>query len=98
MRHVVDKARATGNDQVLVCERGTSFGYNYLISNMRALAILRETGCPVVFDATHSVQMPSGRGTPPVQSGSSCRYWRGPRWPSGSRGSSWRPTRAPTRP
>jgi 2-dehydro-3-deoxyphosphooctonate aldolase (KDO 8-P synthase) len=54
MRHVVDKARATGNDQVLVCERGTSFGYNYLISNMRALAILRETGCPVVFDATHS--------------------------------------------
>jgi 2-dehydro-3-deoxyphosphooctonate aldolase (KDO 8-P synthase) len=54
MRHVVDKARATGNDQVLVCERGTSFGYNYLILNMRALAILRETGCPVVFDATHS--------------------------------------------
>jgi 2-dehydro-3-deoxyphosphooctonate aldolase (KDO 8-P synthase) len=62
MRHVVDKARATGNDQVLVCERGTSFGYNYLISDMRALAILRETGCPVVFDATHSVQMPGGRG------------------------------------
>lgn len=63
MRHVVDKARVTGNDQVLVCERGTSFGYNYLISDMRALAILRETGCPVVFDATHSVQMPGGRGT-----------------------------------
>ncbi|MCA1851252.1 MAG: 3-deoxy-8-phosphooctulonate synthase, partial [Beggiatoa sp.] len=63
MRHVVDKARATGNEHLLVCERGTSFGYNYLISDMRALAILRETGCPVVFDATHSVQLPGGRGT-----------------------------------
>lgn len=62
MRQVVEKARATGNDQLLVCERGASFGYNYLVSDMRALIILRETGCPVVFDATHSVQLPGGQG------------------------------------
>src|ERR687891_840542 len=61
MRHVVEKAKATGNENILVCERGASFGYNYLISDMRALAILRETGCPVVFDATHSVQLPGGQ-------------------------------------
>ncbi len=60
MKHVVDKARAVGNDQILVCERGASFGYNNLISDMRALSIMRETGCPVVFDATHSVQQPGG--------------------------------------
>lgn len=59
---VVEKAKATGNRQILVCERGASFGYNYLISDMRALMILRETGCPVVFDATHSVQLPGGLG------------------------------------
>jgi 3-deoxy-8-phosphooctulonate synthase len=59
---VVDKARATGNDQILVCERGVSFGYNNLVSDMRALAVMRETGCPVVFDATHSVQLPGGQG------------------------------------
>ena len=62
MRHVVAKARSTGNDQVLVCERGASFGYNNLVSDMRSLAIMRETGCPVVFDATHSVQMPGALG------------------------------------
>ncbi len=62
MRHVVDKARATGNDQIMVCERGVSFGYNNLVSDMRALAVMRETGCPVVFDATHSVQLPGGQG------------------------------------
>ena len=62
MRHVVAKARATGNDQIMVCERGASFGYNNLVSDMRALAIMRDTGCPVVFDATHSVQMPGGLG------------------------------------
>ena len=62
MRHVVAKARATGNEQIMVCERGASFGYNNLVSDMRALAIMRETGCPVVFDATHSVQMPGGLG------------------------------------
>ncbi len=63
MKHVVDKARETGNEQLLVCERGVSFGYNTLISDMRGLAVMRETGCPVVFDATHSVQQPGGRGT-----------------------------------
>lgn len=62
MQHVVDKARATGNEQIMVCERGVSFGYNYLVSDMRALVVMRDTGCPVVFDATHSVQMPGGEG------------------------------------
>lgn len=63
MRQVVDKARAVGNEQLLVCERGVSFGYNNLVSDMRSLAILRETGCPVVYDATHSVQLPGGLGS-----------------------------------
>ncbi len=64
MKNVVDKAAAAGGkDRILVCERGVSFGYNNLISDMRALAIMRETGCPVVFDATHSVQLPGGQGT-----------------------------------
>ena len=62
MRTVVEKARAAGNEQLLVCERGFSFGYNNLVSDMRSLAIMRETGCPVVFDATHSVQLPGGQG------------------------------------
>ena len=63
MKHVADKALATGNTQVMVCERGASFGYNNLVSDMRSLAIMRETGAPVVFDATHSVQLPGGQGT-----------------------------------
>ncbi|MEX2124159.1 MAG: 3-deoxy-8-phosphooctulonate synthase [Woeseia sp.] len=63
MQNVVDKARSTGNRQIMVCERGFSFGYNNLVSDMRSLAILRGTGCPVVFDATHSVQLPGGKGT-----------------------------------
>ncbi len=63
MKNVVDKARDTGNDQIMVCERGVSFGYNTLVSDMRSLAVMRETGCPVVFDATHSVQQPGGLGT-----------------------------------
>ena len=62
MQHVVDKARATGNRQIMVCERGASFGYNTLVSDMRGLAVMRDTGCPVVFDATHSVQQPGGLG------------------------------------
>ncbi|MGA8277562.1 MAG: 3-deoxy-8-phosphooctulonate synthase [Rhodanobacteraceae bacterium] len=62
MRHVVEKARATGNNELMVCERGASFGYNNLVSDMRSLAVMRETGCPVVFDATHSVQLPGGQG------------------------------------
>ncbi|MCW8963502.1 MAG: 3-deoxy-8-phosphooctulonate synthase [Gammaproteobacteria bacterium] len=63
MRNVVDKAKATGNEQIMVCERGASFGYNNLVSDMRSLAVMRETECPVVFDATHSVQLPGGQGT-----------------------------------
>jgi 2-dehydro-3-deoxyphosphooctonate aldolase (KDO 8-P synthase) len=63
MTHVVAKARATGNESIMVCERGATFGYNYLVSDMRALVVMRETGCPVVFDATHSVQLPGGQGT-----------------------------------
>ncbi|MFZ1575691.1 MAG: 3-deoxy-8-phosphooctulonate synthase [Chromatiaceae bacterium] len=62
MKRVVEKARSRGNDQIMVCERGVSFGYNNLVSDMRALAVMRETGCPVVFDATHSVQLPGGQG------------------------------------
>lgn len=62
MNAVVEKARSSGNHQILVCERGFSFGYNNLVSDMRSLAIMRQTGCPVVFDATHSVQMPGGLG------------------------------------
>lgn len=63
MINVVDKAKATGNQQIMVCERGVSFGYNNLVSDMRSLAVMRETGCPVVFDATHSVQLPGGQGS-----------------------------------
>jgi 2-dehydro-3-deoxyphosphooctonate aldolase (KDO 8-P synthase) len=63
MKNVVDKARSTGNQDILVCERGFSFGYNNLVSDMRSLSIMRDTGCPVVFDATHSVQLPGGQGS-----------------------------------
>ena len=62
MRNVVEKARATGNEAIMVCERGFTFGYNNLVADMRSLAIMRECGCPVIFDATHSVQLPGGRG------------------------------------
>ena len=62
MRNVVAKARIAGNDHIMVCERGASFGYNNLVSDMRALTVMRATGCPVVFDATHSVQLPGGQG------------------------------------
>lgn len=63
MKNVSDKALATGNRNIMVCERGASFGYNNLVSDMRSLAVMRETGCPVVFDATHSVQLPGGQGS-----------------------------------
>jgi 2-dehydro-3-deoxyphosphooctonate aldolase (KDO 8-P synthase) len=64
MKNVVDKAKqASGADNILVCERGASFGYNNLVSDMRSLMVMRDTGCPVVFDATHSVQLPGGQGT-----------------------------------
>jgi 2-dehydro-3-deoxyphosphooctonate aldolase (KDO 8-P synthase) len=60
MQHVIAKAKATGNEQIMACERGVSFGYNNLVSDMRSLAIMRETGCPIIYDATHSVQLPGG--------------------------------------
>ena len=63
MGNVVDKARSSGNTDILVCERGFSFGYNNLVSDMRSLAVMRSTGAPVVFDATHSVQLPGGKGS-----------------------------------
>lgn len=63
MKNVSDKALATGNQDIMVCERGASFGYNNLVSDMRSIAVMRDTGCPVVFDATHSVQLPGGQGT-----------------------------------
>jgi 2-dehydro-3-deoxyphosphooctonate aldolase (KDO 8-P synthase) len=63
MQNVVDKAKSTGNEDIMICERGFSFGYNNLVSDMRSLAIMRGTGCPVVFDATHSVQLPGGQGS-----------------------------------
>ncbi len=63
MKPVVEKAKATGNQQIMVCERGASFGYNNLVSDMRSLAVMRNTDCPVVFDATHSVQLPGGQGS-----------------------------------
>jgi 2-dehydro-3-deoxyphosphooctonate aldolase (KDO 8-P synthase) len=63
MQNVVDKAKSTGNENILITERGFSFGYNNLVSDMRSLAVMRQTGCPVVFDATHSVQLPGGQGS-----------------------------------
>jgi 2-dehydro-3-deoxyphosphooctonate aldolase (KDO 8-P synthase) len=63
MQNVVDKAKSTGNEDIMVCERGFSFGYNNLVSDMRSLAVMRNTGCPVVFDATHSVQLPGAKGS-----------------------------------
>ena len=63
MKPVVEKAKSTGNQDIMVCERGASFGYNNLVSDMRSLAVMRDTGCPVVFDATHSVQLPGGQGS-----------------------------------
>ncbi len=63
MQNVAQKAQSTGNRQIMLCERGSSFGYNNLVSDMRSLVMMRETGCPVVFDATHSVQLPGGQGS-----------------------------------
>jgi len=63
MKNVVDKALTTGNKNIMVCDRGVSFGYNNLVSDMRSMAVMRDTGCPVVFDATHSVQLPGGQGS-----------------------------------
>ena len=97
MGQVVEKARSTGNEQLLVCERGASFGYNYLVSDMRALVILRETGCPVVFDATHSVQLPGAQGRQSGGQREFVRPWRGPRWRSVWPEYSWKHILTPTR-
>jgi 2-dehydro-3-deoxyphosphooctonate aldolase (KDO 8-P synthase) len=86
MKHVTEKAKATGNEHIMACERGASFGYNNLVSDMRSLAVMRDTGCPVVFDATHSVQLPGGAGQQAAASANSCRCWRVPRSPSASAG------------
>ena len=82
MKNVVDKARAAngGQDNIMVCERGVSFGYNNLVSDMRSLMVMRDTGCPVVFDATHSVQLPGGQGNVSGGSANSCRCWHARRW------------------
>ena len=93
MKNVVDKARSTGNEQIMVCERGFSFGYNNLVSDMRSLAIMRGTGAPVVFDATHSVQLPGGQGSSSGGQREQSRCWHAPRWPQVSRASSWKLTR-----
>ena len=96
MKNVVDKARnaaqaaGVNEETIMVCERGVSFGYNNLVSDMRSLSIMRETGCPVVFDATHSVQLPGGRARAPAASASSCRCSREPPWRRASPDCSWR--------
>jgi 2-dehydro-3-deoxyphosphooctonate aldolase (KDO 8-P synthase) len=99
MKNVIQKGRDAAarkglhEDSFMACERGASFGYNNLVSDMRSLAIMRETGAPVVFDATHSVQLPGGQGTSSAASASSCRCCRARRSPSASRACSWKPTR-----
>ena len=91
MVNVVAKAReASGRDNILVCERGASFGYHNLVSDMRSLAIMRGTGCPVVFDATHSVQLPGGQGTSSADNANSFRSWPARRWPPGLPAYSWK--------
>ena len=95
MKQVAAKIAQTGNDNILLCERGASFGYNTLVSDMRSLPILAQTGYPVVFDATHSVQQPGGQGATTGASASSCRCWRARRSPSASPPCSWRRTRIP---
>ena len=98
MAKVVEKVRATGNNNILVCERGFSFGYNNLVTDMRGLAVMRDTGCPVVFDATHSVQLPGGQGDSSGGQRRSSRSWRAPRSAPAWRASSWKPIRIRTKP
>ena len=92
MKNVVDKAKeASGADNIMVCERGASFGYNNLVSDMRSLMVMRETGCPVVFDATHSVQLPGGQGTASGGQREFVPVLARAAVASGIAGSSWRP-------
>jgi 2-dehydro-3-deoxyphosphooctonate aldolase (KDO 8-P synthase) len=91
MKNVVDKAReVSGEDNIMVCERGVSFGYNNLVSDMRSLAVMRNTGCPVVFDARIRCNCPADRGLRAVASGNSCRYWRARQSQRGWPGCLWR--------
>jgi len=96
MQNVVDKARSTGNAQIMVCERGFSFGYNNLVSDMRSLAVMRATGVRWCSMQRTRCSCPAARATPPAGSGNSCRCWRVPRWPPAWRAFSWR--RIPTPP
>ena len=90
MRNVVEKILSTGNEQILLTERGASFGYNNLVSDMRSLVVMRELGYPVVFDATHSLQLPGGLGSARAGSASIFRRWRAPGWRPASTRCSWR--------
>ena len=98
MKNVAAKIASTGNENVLLCERGTSFGYNRLVSDMTALPIMAETGYPVVFDATHSVQQPGGQGDTSGGERSSFPSWRVPPSLSASPPSSWKRIKTPTTP
>lgn len=98
MAQVVKKLREAGVQNLWLTERGTSFGYNTLVVDYRGLPQLQELGCPVIFDATHSVQQPGGRAPAPAASGSSWHPWPGPRWPWGWMGCSWRSIPTPTTP
>jgi 2-dehydro-3-deoxyphosphooctonate aldolase (KDO 8-P synthase) len=84
MEHAVNKLRGAGSERILLTERGASFGYNNLVVDMRSLAVLRSFGCPVIYDATHSVQLPGGAGAAPAASASSSRPCRGRPWRSAS--------------
>ena len=97
MLQVVKKARSTGNKQVMVCERGVSFGYNNLVSDMRSLALMRQTQCPVVYDATHSVQMPGGQGHVSGGQREWCRYWNERLWQQVLTAYLWNVTPIPAR-
>lgn len=90
MDHVAAKLASTGNEKIMLCERGTSFGYNALVSDMRSLPRMAETGYPVVFDATHSVQQPGGQGGSTGGTAAWCRFWRARQWPWALQRSSWR--------
>jgi len=104
MKHVVDKARSAAAqagcdpDSFMLCDRGVSFGYNTLVSDMRGLAIMAETGCPVVFDATHSVQQPGGLGERSADSANTSRCSQGPPWRRELQACSWKPIRIRTMP
>ena len=96
MGNVVEKIRSAGSEDILLTERGTSFGYNNLVVDFRGLPIMRDFGYPVIFDATHSVQLRAGRATAPAASASTSRPSRAPPWRSAWTRCSWRSTRTPT--